>query len=216
VKRRPLFIGLTGGIASGKSTVAAEFASLSVPIVDTDLIARELVEPGQPALARIIQRFGRGVLDNTGALDRARLRDIVFDDTQARKDLEAILHPPIRALAKQRALQAKSSYVIIVIPLLVESSGWDWLDRVLVVDCDTQVQLQRLCQRPGISAERAQSIMAAQASPDQRRKLADDLLDNRGSLKALQARVRELDALYRQLAASRASDTPPAPASRPN
>ncbi|WP_126453542.1 dephospho-CoA kinase [Sulfuriflexus mobilis] len=191
-------IGLTGGIASGKSAVAAEFASLGAPVIDADLIARELVEPGMPALAKVCQRFGHSILLENGELDRAALREIIFDDAQARHDLEAILHPLIRQTIEQRLTTLDACYCIVVIPLLAESGAWPILDRVLVVDCPEALQRQRLQQRDQVDEALAERILAAQASREERRARADDVIDNSGSREQLQSAVRQLDGQYRQ------------------
>jgi len=193
-------IGLTGGIASGKSTVATEFARLGAHIIDTDLLARELVEPGCPALKAIVNTFGGDILLESGQLDRAALREQIFHDPAARHRLEAILHPPIRALARARAEAAQDTpYVLLMIPLLAETGGWDWLDRVLLVDCPPDIQRSRLLQRPGITPELADAILASQASREQRLALADDILRNDRERDALQPAIEALDRGYRDL-----------------
>ena len=163
-------IGLTGGIASGKSTVARAFEALGVTVIDADRIARQVVEPGSPALAAIASRFGNVLLPD-GTLDRAKLRGIVFADEQARQDLEAMTHPAINAEVRRQTFAAAGPYVIVELPLLVEKQHYDWLDRVLVVDCDLQTQLSRLAARSGITGDQAAAILAAQATRAQR--LAD-------------------------------------------
>ena len=198
-----LRVGLTGGIASGKSAAEAVFAGLSVPIIDADRLARELVEPGQPALAEIAARFGAGVLDGAGRLDRAALRQRIFGDDAARRALEAILHPRIRQAMIDQAEAATGDYLIASIPLLAEGGGrsaYPWLDRILVIDVSPAIQRERLIRRDGIDAELAERMIAAQASREQRRAIADDIVANEGNLDALAQRVAGLDGLYRGLA----------------
>ena len=159
--RSPKVIGLTGGIASGKSTVSAGFAELGATIVDTDLIARELVARGTPALAEIALHFGPSILSSDGSLNRRALREIVFAQPQAKLDLEAILHPRIRAQARAQVAAASGPYVVLVVPLLVESGQYGWVDRVLVVDVSGDLQRRLLMARDEISAEMALSMIAA-------------------------------------------------------
>jgi len=196
-------IGLTGGIASGKSTVADLFAARGVTVLDTDLIAREVVEPGQPALARVVEAFGPGVLGPDGRLDRPALRARVFADPAARQRLEGILHPAIRAELARQSVAAGGDYQILVIPLLVEGGRVDTVDRVLVVDCPVETQLERLTARDGETAEGARRIIASQASREARLAAADDVIVNAGQPAELAAQVAALDAKYRQLAAAR-------------
>lgn len=190
-----LRIGLTGGIASGKSAVADLFAARGVPIIDTDVIAREVVEPGQPALAEIAREFGPGVLGADGRLDRRKLRDLVFSDEKRRKTLEAILHPAIRRVAEERARSAGGAYQIVVVPLLAESPMRASMDRVLVVDCSEETQLERLLRRDAESEAQARRMIAAQASRAERLAIADDVIDNDGSLEATE---RQVEALHRK------------------
>ncbi len=197
---RPVLIALTGGIASGKSAVAKLFADLGVPVLDTDQIARDIVEPGMPAFVQIVETFGRDVLDASGRLDRRRLRDKVFADPALRQQLEGITHPAIRAELARRADVAGGLYQIHVIPLLVEGGRSDLYDRVLVVDCPEEQQIQRLMQRDGSSAEQAQQILAAQASREQRLDAADDVIVNTGTLADLEQFVLTLHRNYERLA----------------
>lgn len=198
-------VALTGGIASGKSEVEDRFAALGVAVVDADRIARELVEPGQSALVEIVDIFGRPILNPDGTLDRPALRARVFESSDARAQLEAILHPRIRETMKARAMAAVGDYVLLSIPLLVESGGaYPWVDRILVVDAPVDVQLQRLLRRPGIDAAMAQSMLAAQTDRDARLVIADDVINNNGSLTALDATVGMLDRRYRALARTKA------------
>ena len=199
----PLRIGLTGGIASGKSTVARLFEAHGVPVIDTDQIARDVVEPGQPALVAVVEAFGTGVLAPDGHLDRSALRARVFADAGARQRLEAILHPAIRAELARRSAAAGGPYQVWVIPLLVEGGRLDQVDRVLVVDCPVEMQLERLVARDGGSESSAQAILAAQASREQRLAAADDVIVNDGAEDSLAPQVAALDASYRELAAAR-------------
>jgi len=196
------FIGLTGGIASGKSVLEREFAALGVFVADADLIARQIVEPGQPALAAVVEAFGEAVLKE-GRLDRAALRARVFDDDSARRKLEAILHPIIRTQLHAQCRTAPGAYAIAVIPLLTEGGGRDgypWLDRILVVDASHATRKARLMQRDGIDDALAEKMIAAQATRARRLALADDIVVNDGDLAALRESVAELDTRYRALA----------------
>ena len=204
----PLRIGLTGGIASGKSVVADMFAELGVPIIDTDLIAREVVAPGQPALDEIRERFGEAMVDATGNLDRAAMRKAVFGDEGARESLEAILHPRIGTEARRQADAAGGTYQLVVVPLLVGSQLLDYIDRVLVVDCDEQTQIRRLLARDTETIEQARRILAAQASREERLAIADDVIQNDGELADLREAVNELDRKYRRLSTSRGLPVP--------
>jgi dephospho-CoA kinase len=195
-----LRIGLTGGIASGKTTVANRFRTLGVSVIDADAVARSVVLPGQPALAEIVRRFGPGIVTNDGVLDRRKLRDRVFADREARADLEAVLHPRIRAEMEQLAAQAVGPYLVLEIPLLIEGGATDRVDRILVVDVDEPVQIARAMARDGGSAEQARAILASQASRAERLARADDLLVNTGNLGKLYAAVDELHAQYLVLA----------------
>jgi dephospho-CoA kinase len=198
-------IGLTGGIASGKSALASIFAARSVTVADADVVAREIVEPGQPALAEVVSRFGTGVLNGDGRLDRAMLRRHVFADPVEKLALEAILHPRIRARLHEICMAAAGPYAIAAIPLLAEGGGratYPWLERILVVDAPTETQLRRLVQRDGIEASLAERMIAAQASRAQRLAIADDIVINDGTPSHLEAAVDELDARYRALAST--------------
>ena len=197
-----LRIGLTGGIASGKSTVARLFAELGVPVIDLDQVAREVVEPGAPGLAALIAAFGTEVLDAEGRLDRGALRSRVFQDPVARKRLEEMLHPRILAAAIRHAEDAGGPYQVIVAPLLVEFGLTGWVDRVLVVDCPAEAQLGRLLARDGGDESLARAILASQASREQRVAAAHDVILNDTPPEQLPAAVATLDALYRDMAAS--------------
>ena len=192
----PIRVGLTGGIASGKSTVARLFAARGVPVIDTDDLAREVVAPGSEGLAAVVERFGPAVLSADGSLDRRALRRIVFDSEPARRDLEAITHPRIRALLAQRSSEAGGAYQIWVIPLLVEGKGRIQVDRVLLVDCPEALQIERVMQRDGSSREQAEAILAAQASRAARLSAADDVIVNDGDPARLDAAVAALHQTY--------------------
>ena len=201
---KPLRIGLTGGIASGKSTVADMFAELGAPVIDTDVIAREVVEPGQPALAEIREAFGAGVIAADGSLDRSAMRAIIFDDEAARRRLEGILHPKIGKATVDQADAAGGDYQIIVVPLLVDSSLRAFVDRVLVVDCDEETQVARLLARDAESEAQARRILAAQSSRAERLAIADDVISNDGSVEETREQVRSLHRSYLIEAAARA------------
>ena len=195
---RRLIIGLTGGVASGKSSVARAFEARHPGcIVDADLAARAVVEPGSEGLAAVVERFGGAVLVDDGRLDRAALRARVFADAGERKALEALLHPRIRAWMLARADAAATPYVVLDIPLLAEGGGrgrWPMLDRILVVDVPMAVQRARLMARDGVDAALADRMIAAQATRAQRLALADDVIVNLGALDDLADAVSRLDA----------------------
>jgi dephospho-CoA kinase len=200
MRERVFRVGLTGGIASGKSTVADLFADHGVPVIDTDQLAREVVEPGQPPLERLVQRFGKEILTPDGHLDRPALRNIVFSDPRARADLEALTHPAISAEVEVRAAQAGGPYQIHVIPLLVEKSLGAHVDRILVVDCDETLQISRLLKRDACTEEQARAILAAQASRTARQRAAHDIILNEGDVGALAGQVAALHSRYLDLA----------------
>jgi dephospho-CoA kinase len=189
---RALRLGLTGGIGSGKSTVATQLAELGAAIVDTDLIARALTTPGGAAIPAIASTFGAAAIGSDGALDRARMRDIVFADPSARRRLEAILHPLIGAETERRAASATSPVVVFDVPLLVESGRWTALvDRVWVVDCSEETQRMRVMARSGWSEQAVLAVIAQQATRAQRRAVADVVIHNEGlDLPALAHAVR--------------------------
>lgn len=205
----PLRIGLTGGIASGKSTAAEMFAELGAPLIDTDLISREIVEPGRPALARLTEAFGPDLLDASGHLDRKRMRERIFASDRMRERLESILHPLIREDMQRQSAAAGGDYQIIVVPLLVESGLESMFDRILVVDCPRAVQLARLLSRDDETSIQAESILAAQADREERLAAADDIIVNDGDLVSLRRRVEALHDHY--LALSRDRDLPSSP-----
>lgn len=191
-------VGLTGGIGSGKSTVAAFFKQQSAEVVDADQIAREVVEPGRPALEAIIKAFGRDVLQSNGRLDRARLAAIVFKDVAARERLEAITHPPIRQrlLEEVEARRARSGLLVLDIPLLYERPRIEAVDAVVVVWVDAATQLERLLARGGLDEEAARARIAAQMPLDEKKARADHVIDNSGSREATR---RQVDALVNLL-----------------
>ncbi len=197
-------VGLTGGIGSGKSTVSALFEKLGVPVIDADLVARQVVEPGQPALAEIEAAFGPGVIDATGRLDRAALRRIVFGDDEARQRLEAILHPRILAEMKRRAGALDAPYLIFAIPLLIEAGQQGEVDRVLVVDASDAIRRRRVMERDGLSEAEVAAVMAAQASREARLAAADDVIVNEGDAENLARAVADLHRRYLELAGAAA------------
>ena len=196
-------IGLTGGIASGKTAVASAFESLGIVAADADIAARDAVAIGSTGLTDVIAAFGEEVLDANGALDRAAMRKCIFGNDSARRTLEAIIHPRVREALSQQCAQASSPYAIAAIPLLAEVGGrhsYPWLQRILVVDVPAAVQHARLIQRDGVDAALADRMIAAQATREQRLAIADDIIINTGSLEALQRHVAALDVRYRMLA----------------
>lgn len=196
-----LRIGLTGGIASGKSTVAQRFQELGVPVVDADESARSVVARGTAGLEQILRKFGTEVLTPAGELDRRALRNLVFAEPSLRRDLEAILHPLIRADMDRNAAAAEGFYLVMAIPLLIEGGDLKRVDRVLVVDVTEEVQLQRVMTRDGSDLTQARAILAAQASRENRLKAADDVLLNVGSVSELRQAVDGLHQRYLRLAA---------------
>ena len=201
--RGPLRIGLTGGIASGKTTVANLFAALGVTIVDTDQLSREVVAPGTPLLRQITDHFSMAVQSGDGSLNRQELRKRIFADPQERKWLEELLHPAIRKLTDERCQAATGPYVMVAIPLLVETGGASRFDRVLVVDCDPELQLARLVARDGSSREEALRMLAAQASREARLAVASDVIHNDGDLAQLRGQVEKLHRQYVMAAEAR-------------
>jgi len=201
--RRRLLIGLTGGIASGKSTVAQRFMDLDVPVIDADVAARAVVAPGKPGFEQVISRFGPAIVAANGELDRRALRELVFSDPDSRRDLEVILHPLIRADMDRSAAAAVGPYIVMAIPLLIEGGSRDRVDRILVVDVDEAVQLQRVMARDRCSLDEAQAILAAQAPRSARLAVADDVLPNSGTVTDLRQAVDRLHQRYLSLAAAR-------------
>ncbi|MFK8017489.1 MAG: dephospho-CoA kinase [Gammaproteobacteria bacterium] len=195
-------IALTGGIASGKSTVASRFAQLGVVVIDTDILAREAVAPGSPGLAAITDVFGPDVLTEDGHLDRAAMRQSIFSDNDKKQALEEILHPRIRALLASRSRTAGGPYQIFEIPLFVETGSQTQVDRVLVVDCDTDEQIRRVMARDDVDKEHAHAIVSRQATREQRLAVADDVIKNDGDLHALSDAVYKLHQRYLAMAAT--------------
>lgn len=197
----PFVIGLTGGIGSGKSAAADEFARLGATLVDTDEIARALTAPAGTAIEAVRAAFGDDCIDASGAMDRAKVRAQVFADPAARRRLEGILHPLIRRESAARVAAATGAYVVLVVPLLVESADYRArVDRVLAIDCPVELQVSRVRARSGLSEDEARRIIAAQVSRETRLAAADDVIDNSDTLEALHAQVRRLHQRYLELA----------------
>ena len=200
---RHYVVALTGGVASGKSAVARRFESHGVHVYDADVAAREVVAPREPALAEIEFVFGTGVLDADGSLDRRVMRERVFADPDARRKLEAIIHPRVRAWLRRRVGMDRGPYCMLAIPLLFENQDdYDWVDRVLVVDAPEALQVERLMRRDGVTREAAQRVLEAQSTRAQRIAIADDVILNDGEESALDERVAALHARYLELAAA--------------
>ncbi|MFM5240495.1 dephospho-CoA kinase [Aeromonas media] len=198
-------VAITGGIGSGKTTVANQFATLGIEVVDADLIAREVVEPGTPALAAIASHFGPGILDEQGRLDRRALRERIFSDPAAKSWLNALLHPIIRSEMLRQCAAANSPYCLLVVPLLVENRLTGLADRVLVIDVDEATQIERTCRRDGVNREQAQAILASQASRSERLAMADDVLDNQsGTTETIRERILALHETYLAFASQQA------------
>ncbi|ABK39751.1 dephospho-CoA kinase [Aeromonas hydrophila] len=198
-------VAITGGIGSGKTTVANQFAELGIEVVDADVIAREVVEPGTPALATIAAHFGSDVITPAGQLNRRRLRERVFTDPQAKGWLNALLHPLIRTEMQRQCAAARSPYCLLVVPLLVENRLTALANRVLVIDVDEATQIERTCRRDGVSREQAQAILTAQASRAERLAAADDVLDNQnGTPEAIKSRILALHETYLAFASQQA------------
>lgn len=189
-------VALTGGIASGKSMVSRMFEDLGVPVIDTDVIAHELVEPGEPLLASIVSAFGHELVDAYGRLKRRKLRKLIFKSKKKRKKLEALMHPEISAEALRRIKKVKSGYCILVIPLLAEVGGYPGVDRVLVVDTDPETQIDRVMKRDDVSAKQAKAALNAQISREHRLSIADDVIDNSGTPERLLEKVRAMHESY--------------------
>jgi len=192
-------VGLTGGIASGKTTVSDYFTQLQVPIIDADIIAHELVQPGQPTLILLENAFGAKIINPDGHLNRAQLRQQVFNNPKERQQLEAILHPRIREIMLTQAQQITYPYCILSIPLLLETQQMNIVDRILVVDCEVTLQRDRLAKRNGFSAIEIDKMLAAQARRQDRLAIADDIIDNNGNQAHLIKQVAELHKNYLQL-----------------
>ncbi|HBA65645.1 MAG TPA: dephospho-CoA kinase [Methylococcaceae bacterium] len=191
-----LKIGLTGGIGSGKTTIADLFAELNVPVIDADDIAREVVAPGSQALEQIRHAFGEGVIAGDGSLDRGAMRELVFADTEQKRKLEAIVHPMVRQRILKRVASLDASYCIICVPLLVESGMVDLVDRVLVVDCSVETQIERVTKRDRLDEKIVRAMIASQATREQRKALANDLIDNASTDSMLAEQVKKLHNLY--------------------
>ncbi|CAK0764889.1 dephospho-CoA kinase [Gammaproteobacteria bacterium] len=202
MKRIPL-VGLTGGIGSGKSTVADRFSALGIPVIDADQVTRTLCMPGQQALAEIVEAFGPGVLDADGRLDRTSLRKRIFADTAARHHLEAILHPQVRAEMARQVMTLDTSYGILAIPLLLESGQVDLVDRVLVVDCPAEIQIRRVMARDNVPRPQVEAVLAAQTTQGTRLAIADDVLINDADIKTLHHQIDVLHHRYLKWVASR-------------
>lgn len=197
----PFCVGLTGGIGSGKSAASGIFAALGAAVVDTDEISRTLTAPGGTAIAPIREKFGPESIGPDGGLDRERMRLLVFRDAALRSQLEAILHPLIRADARAAIATARSPYVIVVVPLLLETGAYrEFIQRVLVVDCDETSQIRRVAASRGLAPEEVRQIMATQLPRAERLRRADDVLHNDGSLEALRSQIELLHARYCALA----------------
>lgn len=197
----PYVVGLTGGVGSGKSAAADEFGRLGATVVDTDAIAHQLTRTGGGAMRQVRQLFGAGVVAADGSMDRKKVREMVFADPAARARLEGLLHPLIRAESTRQVQASGGPYVVLVVPLLIESAGYrNRVHRVLVVDCDVATQLARVVARSGLAPEEVRRIIAAQASRAERIAAADDVIDNSGTLAALQQRVFFLHSRYLDLA----------------
>jgi dephospho-CoA kinase len=199
-----LVVALTGGIGSGKTAVSQAFARRGVPVIDTDRLAREVVEVGQPTLKEIVNAFGPACLDVTGALDRRYLRRIVFTDPGLRQRLEAILHPRILQTLRERLAAIQAPYCLVVVPLLVETGMDKWFERILVMDVPEDVQIARVMARDRVDAEQARRILTSQADRGRRLAVADELIENTGSLAELDEKVAMLHQQYLALAIGRA------------
>lgn len=193
-------VGVTGGIGSGKSTVCAMFAEFGIPVIDTDQVAREVVVPGSEGLAAVVAVFGPDILSADGALDRAALRRVVFQNPALRVQLEQVLHPRIRARVAAHIATVATPYCLVGIPLLSDRSSQGYLDRVLVVDCPEELQESRVMQRDGLSREEVLAIMKSQVSRGQRLALADEVIVNAGDLDGIRAEVAKLHKRYLELA----------------
>ncbi len=195
-----LVVGLTGGIGSGKSAVTAGFERLGVPVVDADLVAREVVMPGSDGLREVVEAFGADVLGADGMLDRKKLRLLVFDDDTKRKQLESILHPKIRDRIRDALAAIASPYCILCVPLLVERQGYENVDRILVIDCSEELQIERVMSRDNLTRPQVEAIMRSQATREQRLAIADDVIENSRGLDALRAPIARLHAKYTEIA----------------
>lgn len=198
----PLLVGLTGGIASGKSTVCNIFGELGAKIIDADVIAKDVCRQGMPAYQQIVAHFGDNVMLDTGDLDRRALREIIFQDAEARKALEAIVHPHVRQTLQAQLQQSKAAVTIVAVPLLIEARMQDMFDRILLITANKDVQLTRLLAREMISEALAGQMVSAQIDDQQRLHYADDVIDNNGDVKNLTGQIENLMKIYQQLAAN--------------
>jgi dephospho-CoA kinase len=199
----PYIVGLTGGIGSGKSTAAQVFEELGVTVIDTDAIAHALTAPGGAAIASIRSAFGAEYITAAGALDRVRMRELVFADAEKKRVLENILHPLIRERSTERVLAARSPYVILAVPLLIESGDYaKRCQRILVVDCPEELQIERVMARSGMDAAQVRAIMATQVTRAARLAAADDVIDNSGDAAQLRREVEALHQRYLKFAAA--------------
>ena len=199
--QRPFVVAVTGGIGSGKTTVCDCFSErFDIPVIDTDQIARDVVQPGQPGLDEIVEQFGAGILSDDGNMDRGKVRELVFADEEKRKTLESILHPRIRQTMSERIHALDSPYCLLGIPLLAANHDNQLIDRVLVVDCSEQTQLSRVMERDSLTPDQAKAIMRTQASRDERLSLADDVILNEGEVADLTDQVSAMHSRYMALA----------------
>jgi dephospho-CoA kinase len=187
-----LTVGITGGIGSGKSTVAEYFRRLGVPVIDADLITRELTRPGHPVYQRVIERFGCGIIGNNGQLERRKLRGVVFQNSKARKDLERIIHPEVWTEIFKQLEAFDSAYTLVVVPLMVESDRVNIFDRVIVVDCDEKNQIERVVRRDGCTEDEVKAIIRVQAPHQARLAIATDIIHNTGDVAKLELDVKQL------------------------
>ena len=197
---------LTGGIASGKTAASDHFAQLGAPIIDTDVIARQVVQPGSAALQQIATAFGPDYIDASGNLDRQKMRNTIFTEPERKLQLEQILHPAIATQSLQEIEHCDAEWCILVVPLWAETGLFPWVNRVLVVDVEESVQIARVIARDGIDREQARAILAAQAPRQERLKLADDIIENNGTLEELENQVQHLFQTYSKLAAVKPSN----------
>lgn len=199
----PYVVGLTGGIGSGKSAVTREFERLGIEIVDADIVSREVVAPGSEGLAEVVAEFGHDILDESGNIDRRKLREIVFQDERKRLRLEAILHPRIRDRIDEMLAAVRSEYAILCVPLMVEKRGYENVDRLLVVDCPEELQIARVMARDELTQPQVEAIMQTQATRESRLAVADDVVENSDTLEALRPQVDRLHQRYVQAAKSK-------------
>lgn len=193
-------VALTGGIGSGKTTISDMFAELGVEVIDTDEIARALTGKAQPAVRDIADKFGPEIIDSDGSLNRDRMRELVFSDPQAKETLQNILHPLIRAEVQRRLAASTAPYALVVVPLLVESRGYGFANRIVVVDCSEEQQIERVAHRSGLPQEQIRAIIASQASRSERLSVANDVIHNDGEISALRSQVQKLHQHYLSLA----------------